>query len=239
MRNKRDRSRGSNRGQFGHAERTGLTRRRLTGAIVVALVAGLLGALVPGHAIASAQPGPEITGVSPIVAQNESLDEEVSGPGVIITGSGFGSTPPNVSEDDNDTTVGESALGLDTLTGHLLVVDTNTSSDMGLYPDPNSGFTGDCNVSIGVWTDTEIVVLLDDTGFVSCSNISSGDSLTFEVWDTNEGADPGEGTASNVFTADPAVDEGTPPDITCEGQMSDTCGVSPASGPICRRHVQR
>src|SRR5580704_7990715 len=41
---------------------------------------------------------PTITGVSPIIAQNSSTVGETSGPAVVITGSGFGPTPPLVTQ---------------------------------------------------------------------------------------------------------------------------------------------
>jgi hypothetical protein len=114
-------------------------------------VAGLVLA-GPGQSAASAQTGPVITSVSTITAQNDSdlPDSESSGPGLIISGSGFGATPPTVCQADNDTTAGESAIGLDVLTNNLQIIDTSE----GVFNDQYMGNCSnepvdDCDVSIG------------------------------------------------------------------------------------------
>jgi hypothetical protein len=163
---------------------------------------------------------PTITGVSQIIAQNNSTIHETSGPAVVITGSGFGPTPPVVTQSPTLTgaPLGSSALGVDANTSNLQLEDTTgtfTGSYMGLYP--NSQSFGDCYVTIGSWSDTQIIVTLDDTGLASCSNIVSGDTFNVTVWSTNGGA------MSNQFVTAAAQAPGTTAAIT---------QLSPASGPV-------
>ena len=162
---------------------------------------------------------PTITGVSPIIAQNSSTIGETSGPAVVITGSGFGPTPPLVTQSPTLTgaAVGSSALGVEANTSNLQLEDTTgffSGSYMGLFP--NTQTLGDCYVTIGSWSDTQIIVLLDDTGLASCSNIVAGDTFTVTVWSTNGGAQ------SNVFATPGAQAPGTTAAIT---------QLTPASGP--------
>ena len=222
---------GNSRGSAGSARSARWIRpgKRLA-SLAAAIAISLFFLVMPGQRAASAQGAPVITSVSPIVAQNETdnpVSGEQSGPSVVITGSGFGASPPLVSHADNGT-VGNSAIGFDTLTNSLLFQDTSHSNDdMGLYPDPNLGTFdpfNDCDVSIGSWSDTQIVVLLDDTGGESCEDLEAGDAINVQVWDTNE--QPTQGTASNSFPVT-VIAQGTTPDLTnCTG-----CGLSPASGP--------
>jgi hypothetical protein len=185
--------------------------------VSVVTVAGLV-LVGPGQSAASAQTGPSITSVSAITAQNDSdlPDSEQSGPGLIITGSGFGATPPTVCQADNDTTPGESAIGLDVLTNNLQIVDTSHFSDQDMGNCSNEPHD-DCDVSIGSWTDTQITVLLDDTGGIDCDDIDNGDNLTVQVFTTDTG-----NAASNVVstTAVPL------------GAVAQISGLSPASGPV-------
>jgi len=172
----------------------------------------------PGQTAARAQGGPTITSVSTITAQNDSITGEESGPGIIINGSGFGTTPPTVCQADNDTMLGESAIGLDVLTNNLQIIDKSE----GIFNDQYMGNCSnepvdDCDVSIGSWSDTQIVVLLDDTGFLDCHSIESGDDLSVQVFSTDAG-----NAGSNVVDTT-AVGEGT---------VASVAGLSPASGPV-------
>jgi hypothetical protein len=182
---------------------------------VVAVVGFFL--VVPGETIASAQ-APTITSVSPITAQNDSdlPGGEASGPGIIIAGSGFGATPPTVCQADNNTMLGESAIGRDVLTSNLQIVDTSHFSDQDMGNCSNEPHD-DCDVTIGSWSDTQIIVLLDDTGGLDCDDINNGDNLTVQVFSTDAGND-----ASNVVSTS----------AVAEGSVASITGLSPASGPI-------
>ncbi|MGC9963268.1 MAG: Ig-like domain-containing protein, partial [Acidimicrobiales bacterium] len=182
---------------------------------VVAVVGFFL--VVPGETIASAQ-APTITSVSPITAQNDSdlPGGEASGPGIIIAGSGFGATPPTVCQADNDTMLGESAIGRDVLTSNLQIVDTSHFSDQDMGNCSNEPHD-DCDVTIGSWSDTQIIVLLDDTGGLDCDDIDNGDNLTVQVFSTDAGND-----ASNVVSTS----------AVAEGSVASITGLSPASGPV-------
>lgn len=132
------------------------------------------------------------------------------------TRSGFGATPPTVCQADNDTTPCESAIGLDVLTNNLQIVDTSHFSDQDMGNCSNEPHD-DCDVSIGSWTDSQITVLLDDTGGIDCDDIDNGDNLTVQVFTTDTGS-----AASNVVSTT-AVPLGT---------VAQISGLSPASGPV-------
>jgi hypothetical protein len=213
--------RGRRRFPLGRGPGTGWRRAIFAWASFVVSAVTVAGLVLvgPGQSAASAQTGPVITSVSQITAQNDSdlPDSEESGPGLIITGSGFGATPPTVCQADHGTTAGESAIGLDVLTNNLQIIDTSE----GVFNDQYMGNCSnepvdDCDVTIGSWSDTQITVLLDDTGGLDCDKIESGDNLTVQVFTTDAG-----NAGSNVVSGT-AVAEGTVANIT---------GLSPASGP--------
>jgi hypothetical protein len=192
-------------------------------AAVIAAITLSVGGVI-GAPPASAQPGgPVITGVSQVVAQSLSTLGETSGPGIIITGSGFGATAPVSTQTPTPggSTVGGSALGVDANTSHLQIevtspgIFSDSHSFMGLFPNNNT--FGDCYVTIGSWSDTQITVLLDDEpSAVSCSSIGVGNTITVQVWDTVSS------TPSNVFNAAPAVAPGTTASLSA---------MSPVNGP--------
>ena len=103
-------------------------------------------------------------------------------------------------------------------TSNLQIEDTAgffAHSFMGLFP--NDQTLGDCFVTIGSWSDTQIIVLLDDTGLVSCSNIKAGDKFNVTVFSTDGGAQ------SNKFATGPAV---------APGAIAQITQLTPASGPV-------
>lgn len=197
-------------------------RRRIAAAMlalsVTATALATVGAAAPAHAEDSA--APRIDHVSQVVAQTPGLYS--AGPVLVIDGAGFGSTAPTLTEVPSldDTEVGQSALGRWGNTRHLQVIDDGTfaTDHAGLYPSDDNN----CYVTIGRWTDTQIVVMLDDAGIDSvCSAMSDGNDVSVEVWSTDGGgygASPGSGT----------YDVGEAQEV---GDLATIQSVSPASGP--------
>lgn len=195
---------------------------------VVCVVIGALAAtsqILP--ATAAGGVAPTISNVGPIVAQNGTVSPCVTtcvtGTTIVINGTGFGATAPMVQESPNIGGVakGSSALGVQAKTNNLEIADTTTGSFMGLAGSPRGFFSAnDCYVTIGSWSDTRIIVLLDDTGLVRslnrCSDITEGHTFTVKVWNTDDQ------TASALFDAGKAL---------ALGPVATVTHLSPASGP--------
>ncbi|WP_370246850.1 Ig-like domain-containing protein [Nocardioides sp.] len=194
---------------------------RVSAALVV--TAGVT-VLAPG-APAQAETRPVITSVSDVVAQDPK--EEGTGPTFVINGYGFGNTPPTITESptfEGSAGVGDSALGVWANTANLHIEDEGTfaTDDIGFYhPDAD---VNSCYLTIGKWTDTQIIVMLDDADvFGACSAIDDDDAMRVMVWSTDDGGRYGVSPDSGWF------DVG---DVVPLGFRATVDAVSPANGPV-------
>ncbi|WP_370246851.1 Ig-like domain-containing protein [Nocardioides sp.] len=197
---------------------------RIAVPLVLTALAAPLAVLTPA-APAAAVTTPVITSVSDVVAQDPK--EEGTGPTFVINGRGFGDTPPTITESpvfEGSADVGDSALGVWANTANLHIEDEGTfaTDDIGFYhPDAD---VNSCYLTIGKWTDTQIIVMLDDADvFGACSAIDDDDDMRVMVWSTDDGGGYGTSPDSGWF------DVG---DVVPLGDRARVDAVSPANGPV-------
>lgn len=164
---------------------------------VLALIVAVT--LLVAPSVARAQDGPAISSVSAV--------SNTAGPVITINGTGFGTGFP--------------ALDQATDSSFLRLTDTE-------FLGWNAGFTGDwCTVTVLEWTNTQIVVLANGIGTVTC-DLHDGMGISATVWSTSNPS--ASATRETSVVAPPASVSSLSPDYGPSG--GGTLSIEASTGLV-------